>query len=149
MATPDSGRAALPTADAVHVLSERQRCDLELLLSGAFAPVTEFMDEPTWESVCAHQRLPDGRLWPMPLTLEVDEATAAHLGAGAVLRLERNDGTPLARMTVASLYRPDRLWEVQHIYGSSDRRHPGVAETLERLPVNIAGSVVPWEDGAL
>ena len=139
----------MSTAAVVHLMSARQRCDLELLLSGAFAPLTGFMDQATWQSVLSQMRLPNGTLWPMPITLEVGEDLAQRLQVGDELRLDREDGTPLARLCVAECYRPDRRQEALLVYGSDDRRHPGVAQILDLPAWNVAGTVQVWEEGAL
>ena len=48
-------------------LSERQQCDLELLLVGGFSPLRGFMTRKDHESVCARMRLADDTLWPIPI----------------------------------------------------------------------------------
>ena len=50
-------------------LTPRQRCDLECLLNGAFAPLTGFCGRDTYESILMNRRLPSGEVWPMPITL--------------------------------------------------------------------------------
>ncbi|RPI52613.1 MAG: adenylyltransferase, partial [Deltaproteobacteria bacterium] len=52
----------LPSIDLTH----RQECDLELLLSGAFSPLTGFMDQKTYDNVLDTLRLSDGTVWPVP-----------------------------------------------------------------------------------
>jgi sulfate adenylyltransferase len=42
-------------------LTERQVCDLELLMSGGFSPLTGFMNQGEYESVCHKMRLGSGR----------------------------------------------------------------------------------------
>lgn len=54
-------------------LTDRQLCDLELLITGAFSPLTEFMTNTDYESVRDDMRLSDGTIWPMPITLDVSE----------------------------------------------------------------------------
>ena len=74
--TPMSKRNEIKK-EAHHLLSwqltERQICDLELLLNGGFAPLKGFMDNNDYNSVLKDMRLEDGNLWPMPITLDVNE----------------------------------------------------------------------------
>ena len=60
-------------------LNERQLCDLELLLTGGFAPLAGFLGRRDYESVVASMRLSDGTLWPIPVTLDVSAEVAARL----------------------------------------------------------------------
>jgi len=80
-------------------LGERQLADTELLLSGAFAPLTGFMGEADVASVAEHATLADGTPWPFPVTLEVAE-DAISPDASHVL-LHDPEGTPLAVLKVA------------------------------------------------
>lgn len=52
-------------------LTKRQLCDLECILNGAFSPLTGFLNEDDYRSVCKTMRLTNGALWPMPITLVV------------------------------------------------------------------------------
>ena len=52
-------------------LTERQICDLDLLMNGAFSPLTGFLGEQEYRSVCNEMRLASGVLWPIPVTLQV------------------------------------------------------------------------------
>ena len=124
-------------------LSERQLCDLELLLNGGFSPLSGFLGEEDYRSVVNHLRLADGTLWPMPITLDVPEALAAQLQPGSELSLNDTQGTPLAVLEISDIYRPDREHEAQQVFGSNDRLHPGVAELLDRNhPVNLGGRLL-------
>ena len=62
-----------------HDVTPRQLCDLELLLNGGFSPLAGFMTSSDHDAVCADMRLGDGTLWPMPIMLDVPEATADKL----------------------------------------------------------------------
>lgn len=56
-----------------HVLSKRQICDVELILSGAFSPLSGFMTQKDYDSVVHTMRLADSTLFPIPVTLDVPE----------------------------------------------------------------------------
>jgi len=58
------------------ILTNRQLCDLELILNGGFAPLNGFMNEADYNNVVQNMRLADGTLWPMPIVLDVPERIA-------------------------------------------------------------------------
>lgn len=121
-------------------LNQRQLCDLELLLNGGFSPLQGFLGRADYDRVVADMRLADGTLWPIPITLDVDEAFAANLPDGAQISLNDIQGTPLAVLTVDDVYFPDRIAEARAVFGTTDRTHPGVAELLDRTgPVYLGG----------
>ena len=60
-------------------LTDRQICDLELLLNGAFSPLDGFMTQEDYESVLESMRLADGTLWPIPITLDVSDQFAEEI----------------------------------------------------------------------
>ena len=86
--------AALPAL----ALDGRQLGDLELLLSGAFAPLSGFMTSADGRAVAAGAALADGTPWPVPVTLDVP-ADAVPDSVGQIL-LADPETTPLAVLTI-------------------------------------------------
>ncbi len=79
-------------------LDTRQLGDLELLLSGAFAPLGGFMTQADVDAVTIAATLADGTPWPIPVTLDV-RAGAVPADADQVM-LSDPEGTPLAVLTI-------------------------------------------------
>ena len=52
-------------------LSQRQTCDLELLVTGALSPLTGFMNQQEYESVIENTSLLDGTVRPLPYYLDL------------------------------------------------------------------------------
>jgi sulfate adenylyltransferase len=122
-------------------LTERQLCDLELILSGGFSPLRGFMGKADYERVRADMRLADGTLWPIPIPLDVDEETAAGL-EGKTLALRDAEGVMLAALHVSEVWRPDLELEAREVFGTIDDTHPGVSYLLHRTnPVFVAGEL--------
>jgi sulfate adenylyltransferase len=80
-------------------LGARELGDLELILSGAFAPLTGFMTTADVAVVAKAGTLADGTPWPVPVALEVP-ADRVPADAEQVL-LADPEGTPLAVLTIA------------------------------------------------
>ena len=123
-------------------VTERQICDLELLLNGAFAPLTGFMDEADYQSVLKNLRLKDGSLWPMPITLDVDEDFVKELSNGDKITLRDREGFALAVLTISDIFKPDFKAEAQAVYGTIDETHPAVNYLYNHSkPVYLGGSL--------
>ena len=123
-------------------LGQRQLCDLELLLNGGFAPLDGFLDEAACESVLERLRLPDGTLWPMPVTLDVDRPTAEALDPGARVALRDDEGFMLAVLQVRARWKADKEREARCVYGTASARHPGVRYLRERSGSHYLGGEI-------
>lgn len=123
-------------------VTPRQRCDLEMLLNGGFAPLSGFLGQSDYESAVHTMRMSDGRLCPIPVTLDVDEAFAEKVTPGAEIALHDFDGTRLATMTVTDKWMPDKTIEAQHVFNTQDAKHPAVAHLFhESGRVYLGGPV--------
>lgn len=107
-------------------LSPRQLCDIEMLLSGAFAPLKGFLNQSDYNSVLATMRLADGKLWPMPITLDVSARFAESLQLGETLELRDPEGVLIATLQLESMWTPNKDLEALKVFGSNDPLHPGV-----------------------
>jgi sulfate adenylyltransferase len=107
-------------------LTERQVCDLELLLNGGFSPLTGFMNKTDYDSVLQDMRLENGIIWPIPITLDVDLETKETLNPGMKLALRDVEGVVIAILTVSDIWQVDKELEAQSVYGTTDKRHPAV-----------------------
>ena len=107
-------------------LTDRQICDLELLLNGGFSPLTGFMGKTDYKSVLKDMRLEDRSLWPMPITLDVTEDFAGTIKNGEKITLRDQEGFALAVLTISDIWQPDLEEEASAVYGTTDITHPAV-----------------------
>jgi sulfate adenylyltransferase len=127
-------------------LTMRQLCDIELLLNGGFSPLEGFQGEQDYRSVLDRMRLPNGTVWPMPITLDVTEPFAQSLKVGAQIALRDPEGVLIATMEISSIYRPDKDREAKAVFGTTDDSHPGVNYLLKRAnPVYLGGRLTGFE----
>ncbi|MEU8245270.1 adenylyl-sulfate kinase [Nonomuraea sp. NPDC048916] len=87
-----------------HTPDARELADLELLLSGAFQPLTGFLGHDDLHSVAERGTLADGTPWPAPVTLRLP----ADASPGDEVTLLDPEGVPLAVLTVTE-HEPDGL----------------------------------------
>ncbi|HVS12417.1 MAG TPA: bifunctional sulfate adenylyltransferase/adenylylsulfate kinase [Thermoanaerobaculia bacterium] len=123
-------------------LTPRQLCDVEMLMSGAFSPLRGFMTRAEHAAVCDTMRLPDGTLWPIPITLDLTEQAAENLSPGSKLALRDVEGVMIGVLHVEDVWEHDREHDASTVYGTTDQSHPGVAHLYQRTNnVSVGGRV--------
>jgi sulfate adenylyltransferase len=123
-------------------LTDRQLCDLDMLLSGAYSPLDGFLGKDDYKSVLETMRLKDGILWPIPVTLDVTEDFANSVSHGEKIMLRDKEGFALAVLTLDEKWKPDLLAEARYVFNTTDILHPGVNYLLNFTnPVYLEGSV--------
>lgn len=126
------------TLPSVQLLS-RSLCDLELLAIGAFSPVDRFMGKADYNRVLEEMRLSGGTLFPIPITLPINLADGVREGKDIALRSPKNE--LLAVLTIEEIFNRDARREAETVLGTTDDRHPMVAEMASWPPTNISGSL--------
>lgn len=138
-ALPDGKLASLTSAPR-YILTERQLCDLELILTGAFAPLNGFTTQAETESILENFHLPDGTFWPMPIPLFVNPLDGVTEGKPVLLC--DAEGTVLAILHVRSIWEADKLEFAERLFQTKDTKHPGVNEVLHQSgPFCLGGEV--------
>ena len=115
----------------------RVQHDLELLATGAFSPLDRFMGRRDYERVLGEMRLAGGALFPIPITLPVDDAPPLH--HDVALRSAKNE--LLAVLTVEEVYGWDPDEAAAAVFGTTDPRHPLVAEMQRWGKLNVSGKL--------
>lgn len=123
-------------------LTHRQICDVEMLLNGAFSPLTGFLSKQDYESVCKDMRLSDGTLWPIPITLDVSKEVAQSLSKGEKLALRDHEGVVLAILEVGDIWKPGKSLEAKQVFGSADIAHPSVNYLLNKAGEYYVGGTL-------
>lgn len=120
-------------------ISSRSLCDLELLATGAFSPIDRFMRKNDYERVLTEMRLHDGTLFPIPVTLPVDESALPSWGEQITLSDSRNN--TLAVMQIEEVYHWDAQREARLVLGTTDPRHPLFSEMVRWGKVYVSGEL--------
>ncbi len=118
-------------------ITNRNLCDLELIATGGFSPLTTFMGKADYDRVLKEMRLADGTLFPLPITLTADPKELPTVGEELVLRNANFD--VIAIMTLDEVYHWDPEKEAALAYGTNDPKHPMVSEMGRWGKVCISG----------
>lgn len=120
-------------------ISARSLCDLELLATGAFSPLDRFMGKDDYERVLTEMRLKNGMLFPIPVTLPLDESAMPQWGEAITLSDARNN--TLAVMQIEEVFHYDPLREARLVLGTTDPKHPLVSEMVRWGKVYVSGEI--------
>ena len=125
-------------------LTQRQICDLELLMNGAYSPLTGFMGQDDYDAVVDKMQLANGLLWPIPIILDVAAAFVDQhkISTSSKIALQDGEGFMLAVLSVDSIWTPDKEREAAKVYGTTATEHPGVHYLKEEThSIYIGGSI--------
>jgi len=118
--------------------SDRNACDVELLVVGGFSPERGFMHQADYDSVVASHRTTSGYLFGLPIVMDTDSDDVA-VGDKVLLTYKGQD---LAVLTVEDKWEPDKVVEAKGCYGTTSIEHPAVRMiTMERKRYYLGGLV--------
>ncbi|CEM23116.1 unnamed protein product [Vitrella brassicaformis CCMP3155] len=132
---PDVSRVSRTTE-----LTERQVCDLEMLMNGAHTPLTGFMTLDEYTHCLEEMRLPEGAVWGLPVVLDVSD-DSIKVGDEVLLHSSAHGG-PLAILDVTSVYKPDKQKEAKEVYGTDSDEHPFVSYLYSAMGHTYVGGNV-------
>lgn len=118
--------------------SDRNACDVELLVVGGFSPERGFMHQADYDSVVAGHRTTTGYLFGLPIVMDTDREDVA-VGDKVLLTYKGQD---LALLTVGDKWEPDKVVEAKGCYGTTSLEHPAVRMiATERRRYYIGGLI--------
>ena len=146
IADDDERAALLESAQSTPAItvSSASAANAVMLGAGYFSPLDGYHDRENALSIAKSMRTVDGLFWPVPCLNLVDEATVA-VGDRIALRDPNVAGEPVLavqEVTAIDTLSPEDLdFIAEHVFGTLDREHPGVATFLEQGSTLIAGPV--------
>src|SRR4051794_25011098 len=122
--------------------------DLELLLSGAYTPLTGFLGREDLASLRRRGRLTDGSPWPVPVTLELPAEMAERLDLDDPLHrtvvLTDPEGAPVAAIEVTDAWpTSDGRWGVGGAVVRIGASGTGPFQRLRRTPEEVRALLPP------
>ena len=129
-------------------LNSRETSDLIMLAMGAFSPLDGFMNEEDYLGVVKDMKMKDGTMWPIPITLSVDETQSKSIGINSEIALvDEESGELMGSMLVKEKYGYDKKTEAKHVFGTEDENHPGVAKIYAQHDIYLGGPVKVFSEG--
>jgi sulfate adenylyltransferase len=97
------------------ILDEREKCDLECLFNGSFAPLSEYMTQDQYNNC-----LKDPASYPIPIVCTVE----TDFEVGSLLCLKDVTGLLYATLEIKECWKPNLEDEWQAVFGCTDDTHP-------------------------
>ena len=118
----------------------------EMIATGVLSPNDGFMKEADYESVLKEGRLADGTIWPVPLSFapvgKTNREIIANLSLGDEIALVDETERPIAILKVEDIFDYDKEMRAHHLFGTTDRKHPGVDSIYRRMGDTALGGQI-------
>lgn len=110
---------------------------LEMIATGVLSPNEGFMNEVDYKSVLEKGRLSNGTVWPVPLSFAPSGSRNSEviksLTVGDEVALTDEDNGPVAILHIEDIFDYDKEYRASHLFGTTDRNHPGVDSIFRRM----------------
>ena len=118
------------------ILNQNQFFEVDKISNGSYSPLKGFMTENEFYSVIDNYSLPDGRLFSIPIFLDISKDTANNIKLNSTVKL-RYDNDIIGEVHVESLFSCDKKNCAKKIYGTDEINHAGVAAFYKTKEVFI------------
>lgn len=109
----------------------------EMIAIGVLSPNEGFMNEKDYKSVLTKGRLENGTIWPVPLSFapkgKQNEQVIRSLKENAEVALVDEQNTVIALLLVTDIFDYNKEFRAFHLFGTTDREHPGVDAVYRRM----------------
>lgn len=110
---------------------------IEMIATGVLSPNEGFMNEVDYKSVLTKGRLANGLVWPVPLSFaptgKRNEQIVKSLSVGEEVALVNEENQPVAILQLNDIFSYDKEYRASHLFGTTDRNHPGVDSIFRRM----------------
>jgi len=119
--------------------------EIELIANGSFSPIEGFTGREDLVSILDRMRLKSDLIWTIPITLRLSEKEAENLKEGEDLVLKTQDGIKYAILHLDEKYQFPIEEYCLKLFGTVDRKHPGVERMHDGKNVFLAGKITLLE----
>ncbi|MFD1929499.1 sulfate adenylyltransferase [Sporosarcina siberiensis] len=119
---------------------------LEMIATGVLSPNEGFMNEIDYKSVLTKGRLDNGLIWPAPLSFAPignrNKEVVQTLSIGDEVTLADEKNNPVAILQIEDIFEYDKDYRASHLFGTTDRNHPGVDAVFRRMGDTALGGPI-------
>lgn len=112
--------------------------DVLNIANGVFSPLEGFLCKNDLENVIKDKRLADDTPWTIPILLDLDKND---LKEGDSILLANNESGIKALLEIEDIFTYDKKTIAQEIYRTTEKSHPGVANTYNMKDSLVGGKI--------
>ena len=122
------------------LLTNEQSSDLVNIANGVFSPLEGFLTQDDCLNVVQNMRLSGGIPWTIPIVLDVSSGQTTNVRDGDTIALKDSNGI-IATMNVEDIYSYNKLEMAEKVFGTTDKKHPGVAKVSAMKEYLLGGKI--------
>lgn len=114
-------------------LPHAQQGELELLLTGGYAPLKGYPTQQALQTILTEKQLPDGTFWPHPLALTISDNFAKQIKDDETITLCDTEGVAIALLTIEERWHVDNKKGINKDQWCSDKEQWHLAGRVEGI----------------
>lgn len=122
-------------------LNPREMSDLDMIAVGAMSPLEGFMGKADYDNVLDNMRLSTGLPWSIPITLSATKEEIEGLKPCKDAALVDQANEVVAILHLEEIFHHDKPKESLEVYGTDDKKHPGVDYVYKMGEYLLGGKV--------
>ena len=111
------------------------------IVDGIYFPLNGFLKQKDLSSVLENMRLENGKVWTMPIVLDIDEKTKKRIASEEEIQLTNSKGEVIFLLKRISIYKLNREHFIKNLFGTNDKAHPGAARALKMKDFLVGGEL--------
>lgn len=123
-------------------LNSEQIKEVFNLSQGIYSPLNGFLRQKDFVSVVKRTRLANGKVWPIPIILDISKKQVAKLIQGSQVELIDKIGQRIALLKEIEFYPYDKQELCLKVFQTNDQNHPGVEQVYQMSDYLLGGELV-------
>ncbi|MBN1162395.1 sulfate adenylyltransferase [Patescibacteria group bacterium] len=129
----------------IYASTERIK-DIKNISLGVYSPLTGFLYKKDYRNVLKHMRLANGIVWTIPIVLDISETDKKRISDNErVIVYSKETKHPVAVLTKPEIYTYSKEELAKYVFGTTDKKHPGVEEVLKMKKYLLGGETFLME----
>ncbi len=128
------------------ILDKEQIKDVRNIAHGVYSPLEGFLKEKDFKRVVKEMRLENGKVWSIPIVLDISKEEAKKLKDEKEVVLINSNGDAIAVLKNIEIYTFSKDFFAQNVFQTQDKKHPGAEDIYRMQDYLIGGEIGLLED---